>query len=133
MPLPHLLQIVAVYAAVLGLVFIALSILTVRTRRKMRISLGTGNHETLRRRIRAHANFAEYVPMALILIAAAVMTGADAWFVHACGIVLVAGRLCHARAIYDGTVTFRAYGILSTFAVIIAASAYTLVGFIVQL
>lgn len=133
MPAFNLLQIVAVYAALLGLVFIGLSILTVRTRRKMRISLGTGNNEMLQRRIRAHANFAEYVPMALILIAAAVTAGAPAWFVHACGIVLVAGRLCHARAIYDGTKTFRVYGILSTFLVIIAASAYTLVGFAAQL
>lgn len=133
MPVLNLLQIVAVYAAVLGLVFIALSIMTIRTRREKQISLGTGDDETLLKRMRAHANFAEYVPMALMLIAGAAITGSHAWFVHACGIALIAGRLSHVWAIYTGTIRFRVYGMVATFVVIIATSLRILVGFIAQL
>tara|TARA_R110000868_G_scaffold4155_6_gene25241 strand:+ start:7961 stop:8356 length:396 start_codon:yes stop_codon:yes gene_type:complete len=129
MPAFNLLQILALYAALLGLFYIALSIPIIRIRRGKRISLGAGDDENLRRRIRAHANFAEYVPLALILIACAVITGANAWFVHACGIVLIVGRLCHARAIYSDTVPLRVCGMIATFGVIVAASLFTLVGF----
>lgn len=122
MPALNLLQILSVYAALLGLIFVALSILTIRARRTASIALGTGDNEALLRRMRAHANFAEYVPLALILIAGAAITGSQAWFVHACGVVLIAGRLFHARALFTAVIKFRVYGMVATFIVIIAAS-----------
>ena len=63
------MTITAIYAALLGLLFLALSVNVVRTRRATRVSLGAGDHPLLERRIRAHGNFAEYTPIALILIA----------------------------------------------------------------
>jgi len=122
MPALNLLQILSVYAALLGLIFVALSVLTIRARRSAGIALGTGDDEALLRRMRAHANFAEYVPLALILIAGTVITGSQAWFVHACGGVLIAGRLFHARALFTAVIKFRVYGMVATFIVIIAAS-----------
>ncbi|MGB0631782.1 MAG: MAPEG family protein [Alphaproteobacteria bacterium] len=104
-----------------------LSALTIRQRGAAEVSLGSGDDETLLRRIRAHANFAEYVPFALLLIAGAVTVGANAYFVHGCGIVLVAGRLLHAKAIYDGTLPLRVAGMVATFAVIVVTSAYIIV------
>jgi uncharacterized membrane protein YecN with MAPEG domain len=56
------------YAAFLGLGFVTLSILTLRLRRKFKIALGDGGNKQLLRAIRVHSNFAEYVPLALILI-----------------------------------------------------------------
>lgn len=122
MPALNLLQILSVYAALLGLIFVALSVLTIRARRNAGIALGTGDDEALLRRMRAHANFAEYVPLALILIAGAVITGSQAWFVRGCGGVLIAGRLFHARALFTAVIKFRVYGMVATFIVIIAAS-----------
>ena len=58
MPALNLLQILSVYAALLGLIFVALSVLTIRARRNAGIALGTGDDEALLRRMRAHANFA---------------------------------------------------------------------------
>jgi len=72
----------------------------------------------------AHANFAEYVPILLLLVAGAIVLGANAYFVHGYGIVLIAGRLLHAKALYDGTIPLRVAGMLATFAVIVVASAY---------
>ena len=129
----NMLQILAVYAAVLGIAFIALSVLTIRQRGAAEVSLGTGGNEVLRRRMRAHANFAEYVPLSMLLVAGAIIVGANAYFVHGCGIVLVVGRLMHAKAIYDGTIPLRVAGMLATFAVIVVASGYIVVRSIVQL
>jgi len=63
------LHAVFVYGAILGLIFIGLSAMIIRERRIAAVSLGAGDNEVLLRRIRAHANFAEYVPIALILMA----------------------------------------------------------------
>jgi hypothetical protein len=40
------------------------------------------------------------------------------------GIVLITGRLLHAKALYDGNIPLRVAGMLATFAVIVVASAY---------
>lgn len=70
------IQTILAYAAVVGLIFIGLSILTIAERRKASVYLGAGDNDRLLRRIRAHANFAEYVPLALILIAGVAIAGA---------------------------------------------------------
>ena len=56
------------YAALLGLIFVALSIRTIRLRRRYGVGVGDGNNTELQRAARVHANFAEYVPLALLLI-----------------------------------------------------------------
>ncbi len=63
------MTITAISAALLGLFFLALSVNVVRPRRATRVSLGAGDDPLLERRIPAHGNFAEYTPIALVLIA----------------------------------------------------------------
>jgi len=92
-----------------------------------------GDDDTLEKRTRAHANFAEYVPLALILLAGAAIMGAHPWFLHAGRALLCAGRLGHAGAILSGTLKFRVYGMLATFLLILAASGHILVSFAAQL
>ena len=43
--------------------------------------------------IRAHANFAEHVPLALVLIGSAEILGIRAWIVYALGGTLIVARL----------------------------------------
>lgn len=122
-----LLLVLARYAAALGLLYFGLSLHTIRARRATGIGLGTGTSEVLLRRSRAHANFAEYVPFALILIGAAIVTSAaPAWFVHGCGVLLVAGRLAHAAALYKASAGLRVAGMAATFIVILSASLWIL-------
>lgn len=54
-----------------------------------------GEDEDLLRLIRAHANFVEYVPLALLALAGAEIAGAPTLLVAACGAVLILGRLIH--------------------------------------
>ena len=113
-------------AAVLGLIFIGLSIMTIAERRKAAVSLGAGDSDRLLRRIRAHANFAEYVPLALILIAATV-AGAPLWFVSASCILLVAGRLLHATAMLRSDGRLRIAGMAATLTVMGATALFNLI------
>ena len=62
-------SVTAFYAAILALIYLGLSLWVVLGRGKFKAVHGDGGHELLRRRIRAHANFIEYVPLILILCA----------------------------------------------------------------
>ena len=51
------------------LFYLLLSMRVMLHRKALRIGVGTGDDEGLTRRVRVHANFAEYVPLALLLLA----------------------------------------------------------------
>ena len=121
------IEIVLAYASVLGLVFVGLSAMTILRRRKLSISLGAGDSEQLLRLVRAHANFAEYVPIALLLIGGAAILGAPLWLINAGGAILVAGRLMHAIAILRADGRLRVVGMTATLSVIGMASLFDLI------
>lgn len=93
------LQIVPVYAAVLALVFFVLAARTILLRVRHRVAVGDGDVAPLRRAMRAHANFAEYVPLCLLLFVFVEIAGAGAGTVHGLGLALLAGRCLHALAL----------------------------------
>lgn len=119
----------SIYAALLGLIFIVLSILTIRQRRKASVALGDAGHAGLQRAIRVHANFSEYVPISLLLIYLIETTYALPTLVHLLGISLLIGRLSHAYGVSQAKedFRFRATGILLTFGVITIASLTLLI------
>ena len=69
------LAVVPFYAVLLGLLYLGLSIRAMSARRTARKAIGPLGTEALDRRLRAHANFAEYVPLVLILLAFAELRG----------------------------------------------------------
>ena len=71
-----MLTITALYAGLLALLFLALSINVIRYRRGEQVSLGDGGKRKLARGIRAHGNFAEYVPLVLVLMSIAELSQA---------------------------------------------------------
>lgn len=83
------------YAAALTALFVVLSARVITYRRANKVSLGDGGDRVLERRMRAQGNFAEYVPLGLILMLGAELAGAGALWVHATGLLLLAGRLMH--------------------------------------
>lgn len=90
------LTITLFYAGLLGLVFLALAFRVVGLRRSLKVGLGSGGHEVLDRAVRAHGNFAEYVPLTLLLLALVEAgTAAPVWLVHLLGLLLLLGRLIH--------------------------------------
>jgi uncharacterized membrane protein YecN with MAPEG domain len=67
-----------------------------RGRGQHSVNLGSGGINDMERRIRAHGNFAEYVPLTLLLIAMDEMRGLWSLGIHILCIGLLCGRLSHA-------------------------------------
>ena len=120
-----LFQITAVYAGLLGLLLLVLSALVIKERVRTRVGLGDGGDEQLNRAIRAHANFAEYVPLTVILIAIVEAVGAPAMAVHTLGAMLLAGRVLHPLGLMAPKIGTwpRGLGFMLNFAVLLVASA----------
>ncbi|MCM2680007.1 MAPEG family protein [Echinimonas agarilytica] len=119
------------YIALHGLLMIALSIGVIKLRRKHLIGIGDGDNEVLARAIRAHANFTEYVPISLIMIAALDFNGASALTIHILGAALFVSRALHAMALRgsSGKSNGRVFGMMGTFVVIIASSVMLMMQF----
>jgi uncharacterized membrane protein YecN with MAPEG domain len=108
----------SVFASILALMFIQLSFDVIGLRRKNKISLGAGGIDDLERAIRAHGNFAEYVPFGLFLMGALELNGAPLALVALLGLLLVMGRYFHAKGIHalPSEFTNRVRGMKLTFA-----------------
>ena len=121
-------HIVPTYAALLGLVFVALSVRALTLRRTLRVIVGDGGNPQMLRAMRVHANFAEYVPISLLLLYLLELQGAGAAFLHASCLALLAGRLVHAWGVshVKEDVRFRVVGMTLTIVVIVATSVQLL-------
>ena len=94
-----MITVTPLYAGLLALWFLVLSIRVVLGRAGPgKPSLGDGNNPEMFRRIRGHANFAEYVPLILLLIGLLEIGGQPKWQIHALGAMLWVGRLLHGYA-----------------------------------
>ena len=94
-----MLLITSIVTATLTIIFVKLSFAVIGLRRKNKVGLGNGGHEDLERAIRAQGNFAEYVPIGIILIACLELNGAPWYLVAIPGITLILGRWIHAKGI----------------------------------
>ncbi|MGA0024714.1 MAG: MAPEG family protein [Burkholderiales bacterium] len=112
------------YAALLGLMFVALSVRTIRLRRRYRVAIGDGRNTLLQRAMRVNANFSEYVPLTLLLIWFVELHDGPRLHVHALGIALLCGRVLHAWGVSQDkeNLRYRTAGMMLTFSVLITAS-----------
>lgn len=83
-------------AGLCGLLFFWLSLRVVQVRRSARIGMGDGGDAELLGRMRAQANFAEYVPLILLLMGLCEHAGGHGGAIHASGVLLIAIRVLHA-------------------------------------
>ena len=116
------MRVTALYAALLALLFLVLSFRTIGVRRARKVEIGDGGDKELLRRMRVHANFAEYVPIALILMGAAETLALAPMALHGIGATLLVGRITHAYALSQTphVMPLRVFGMVATFAAIIA-------------
>lgn len=115
-----MMSITAFYASLLAVLFLFLSIRVIGWRRLRRVEIGYGEDAQLLRRIRVHANFAEYVPFALILMALAENMAPPHVLTHLVGLTLVAGRAMHAYGLSQTphVLKYRTWGMTLTFVAI---------------
>ena len=124
-------QITAVWLALLALLFAGLSLCVVALRAKGDVPFGDGGDDTLFRAIRAHGNFAEWVPLAALLVALLEMHGAAPALVHVFMGALFAARIAHPVAFTQPVTSMvyflgRIFGALTTWAVVTGAAVLLL-------
>jgi uncharacterized membrane protein YecN with MAPEG domain len=89
------------YAGLLVLLFVLLSVRVVNIRRRG-IVFGDNGDVSVTRVVRAQANFAEYVPLALLMMGFLEASRFSIYVLHALGLTLVIARLAHASALSFG-------------------------------
>ncbi len=117
-------------AGLLSLLLIALSVYVIAGRVKFKIDLGDGDNPAMQQRIRAQANFVEYVPMALILLMLVEYAGiGPRWLAMAMGGALVVGRVLHAQGLIASSgATFGRFVGTNLTALVIMTGAIALLG-----
>ncbi|MDG1753019.1 MAG: MAPEG family protein [Thalassotalea sp.] len=115
------LSITGLYLSLLGLLYIVLAVRIIKLRYRFKTGIGDGGHEPLAQAIRVHGNFAEYTPIAFLLLACAEINGSVPVLLHVVGAAFFIGRVLHSIAITHSTgpSKFRFLGMMSSFISII--------------
>jgi uncharacterized protein len=101
------MHITALYAGLLAPVFMFLSLRVIRARRDAKVGVGDGGDKILLRRMRVQANFAEYTPFTLLLMALAESLNSWGWLLHLSGLTLLTARMIHAYGVSQSPENFR--------------------------
>jgi uncharacterized membrane protein YecN with MAPEG domain len=128
-------MVTGLYAGLLALIYIGLSALVISKRLKHKINLGDGPNDVILKAVRAHGNFAEFVPIALILMLICEINIADPFapvpfFMHVFGIALVLGRVMHAIGLMDIIPIARPAGMILTFLTILGLGGLLIFQFV---
>ena len=95
----HMPRITLLVASLHVMLFLLLSLRVVLHRRSQKIGVGTGGDPALARKVRVHANFAEYVPLALLLLGLLEVVGSPSILIWVCASALLLGRVLHAAGL----------------------------------
>lgn len=116
------------FAAIFGLLYLLLSIDVIRMRFAGKISLGNGDNKTLEKAVRSHGNFAEYIPICLLLFCFIETITFNSQLVFWLGCVLLVGRVAHVMGMRDpkSLLILRQLGVVATLSVLLVSSAYLL-------
>ena len=119
------------YGAIFALMLIGLSVRTLRLRRHYGVPIGPSREPVLERATRVHANFCEYVPIALLLIYLLEVTLGATYWIHVLGGALLLGRLLHAYGVSQPREDFRirVTGMVLTFTVILSSASRILLSY----
>jgi len=129
--MPHVTML---YAGLLGLLSIAIAAPAGQLRAKLNVPVGDGGYPELLVASRRHGNFAEWVPLALILIAELELNGVSYLAIHGLGAALLVSRIAHFFGLKSDTIrkVNRLIGAMGTMLVTLIASVWAVVAFFVK-
>ena len=124
------MHVTPIYAAFLALLFVGLSVRTLSLRRKLQVAVGDAGNIELLRASRVHANFAEYVPLCILLLGLCEVQGARPAVLHIAFASLVLARVAHAYGVSQvrERFGFRVFGVAVTLSLLILSSLFLLAG-----
>ena len=130
-----LLTTTATYLFVFAFLFVLLTYNVIKIRGAHAVAFGDGGNDELKRAIAAHSNFAQYVPMMVIILALCEASGINPRLCFMLGFLMLFGRVSHIYGIliYEmrpeegkDPFRFRKVGMMATFAAITISSIFLL-------
>lgn len=107
------MPVTALVAGIFALLIVPLSVQVSLRRAKANAVFGDAGDETLRRRVRAHGNFIEYAPLAVIALGLVEYRGGAHWLVWSLALGFVFSRVAHALGmLFTATPPARAVAML---------------------
>jgi hypothetical protein len=127
-------MITLLYAGLCTLLVILLAVRVAMWRSRHKIGLGHGGDRELQKRVRAHANAVENMPLALILLGGMELNGYSMGVIHGFGSVLVLSRIAHAWGLSHsgGTSKGRLLGSAFTWMLMVTMALFAIVGYFQQ-
>lgn len=118
------MMVTPLYAGLLAIWYLVLSIRVIQHRGSAKINLGDGGDPTMLRLVRAHANFGEYVPLMLLMMGFLELGHTSIYILHGLGATLLAARVLHGIALsFTRKWMFgRFWGTLVTFILLLSAA-----------
>lgn len=104
----------AMYASISAFLIIWLSLNVIKKRREFKVSIGDGHNKKLKIAMAAQSNAIEYIPIALLLLFSLEYNNANILLVHSLGLLLIIGRIIHAKGILSETLKIRVFGMQIT-------------------
>jgi uncharacterized protein len=121
------LPITLTIAAAAALINLWLATRVSQLRIRDKVSIGEGGNARLATRMRAHANFVEYTPFFLILLALVELSQGSKTWLWAVGIVYILARLAHPFGMdRPAPNKLRVVAIVVTWAVLLGLAVYAL-------
>jgi uncharacterized membrane protein YecN with MAPEG domain len=116
------------FAGAFALINLWLAFRVSGARMRTKVMVGDGDNPALRARMRAQANFVEYTPFVIILIALIEIVGQSKTWLWATGIVYVLARIAHAFGMDRQTMPnpLRAAGAMVTWLVLLALAIWAI-------
>lgn len=122
-----ILPITLTIAGASALLHIWLSLRVSRLRRPLKVGVGDGGNEVLLRRMRAHANFSENVPLFLILLGLVEFATGGNLYLWGAAILFVLARIAHAFGMdRPGANPLRVVGIVVSWIVLLGLAVYAI-------
>ena len=127
-------MITLLYAGFCALLVVFLAVRVAQWRFRHKIGLGDGGDRELLKRVRAHANAVENMPLALILLGGMELNGYSNLMIHGFGGVLLVSRMAHAWGLShsSGTSRGRLFGSLFTWLLLVTMALFAIVGYAMQ-
>lgn len=127
------MAITTLVAGIFAILMVILSLHVSLRRKSTNTVFGDADDDTLRRRIRAHGNFIEYAPLAVIVLGLVEYHGADNWLVSALGCGFIFSRVVHALGmLYTSTPFVRGVAMLVSHASFLVAGAWLVSSLLLQ-
>jgi uncharacterized membrane protein YecN with MAPEG domain len=127
-------MITMLYAGLCTILVVFLALRVVQFRFRNKIGLGDGGNQEMLRRVRAHANAVENMPLALLLLGGMELNGYSPARVHGFGATLFVSRAAHAWGLSHsgGTSKGRFLGSLFTWLLMLSMAVFAIAGFASQ-